>query len=342
MHSEKDCASDQQSGCEASVGTSFRTMIGGQALIEGILMRGPKKQAIVVRNPEGGLETKVENLTLIRDHYPILGVPFIRGCVNFMDSMVKGVKALMWSAEFYPEEEDAKGQEPSKFEQWLEKSFGSEKAMKVVVSLAVALGVLFSVALFVFLPTIVTGALLYFFPDTPMWIRNLLEGVVKVAIFLIYLYLCSKMKDIRRTFSYHGAEHKTIFCYEKGLPLTVEHVRQMSRFHPRCGTSFLFVVIIVSILASSVVFALPQVREVAANVFVRIGVHLILLPLVVSITYEINRLVGRFDNWITRIFTAPGLWLQNFTTFEPDDSMIEVAIEALLLVLPEKQGEDVW
>lgn len=340
MHSRKEHVSDLQGGCETNSGKDFRTMIGGQALIEGILMRGPKKQAIVVRNPEGGLETKVEELTLIRDHYPVLGVPFIRGCVNFMDSMVKGVKALMWSAEFYPEEEEA--QEPSKLERWIEQTFGSEKAMKFVVALAVTLGVIFSVALFVFLPTVLTGALLYFFPESPMWLRNLLEGIAKVAIFLIYLFLCSKMKDIRRTFSYHGAEHKTIFCYERGLPLSVEHVREMPRFHPRCGTSFLFVVIIVSILASSVIFALPQVREVATNVFVRIGVHLILLPLVVSITYEINRLVGRFDNWLTRIFTAPGLWLQNFTTFEPDDSMIEVAIEALKLVLPEKQGEDVW
>ncbi|MDF2838764.1 MAG: hypothetical protein K0S60_467, partial [Evtepia sp.] len=312
------------------------------ALIEGILMRGPKKQAIVVRNPEGGLETKIEDLTLIRDHYPILGVPFIRGCVNFMDSMVKGVKALMWSAEFYPEEEDAKEQEPSKLEQWLERTFGSEKAMKFVVALAVAMGIVFSVALFIFLPTLLTGGMLYFFSEAPMWLRNLLEGIVKVVIFLAYLYLCSKMKDIRRTFSYHGAEHKTIFCYEQGLPLTIEHVREMPRFHPRCGTSFLFVVIIVSILASSVIFALPFVEELATNVFVRIGVHLILLPLVVSITYEINRLVGRFDNWITKALTAPGLWLQNFTTFEPDDSMIEVAIEALKLVLPDKRGEDIW
>jgi len=326
----------QPGGASAS---SFRTMIGGQALIEGILMRGPKKQAAVVRNQEGALETRVEDLTLIRERYPILGLPFVRGCVNFLDSIVKGTKALMWSAEFYPEEEDA---EPSKFETWVEKTFGSGAAMKLVTTVAVVMGLLFSIGLFVFLPTGLTSGLLYFVSDAPLWLRNLLEGAVKVFVFLSYLYLCSKIPDIRRTFSYHGAEHKCIFCYEKGLPLTVDNVREMPRFHPRCGTSFLFVVIIVSILASSVVFALPFVREIAANAFVRIGVHLVLLPLVVSITYEINRLVGRADNAIAHSLTAPGLWMQNFTTFEPDDSMIEVAITALSLVLPEQEGADLW
>lgn len=338
MKTEKTQASTNQS--EES--TSFRTMIGGQALIEGILMRGPKKQAVVVRNQEGGLETKVEELTLSREKHPMLGWPLVRGCVNFMDSMVKGMKALMWSAEFYPDDETEKQQEPSRFERWLERTFGSESAMKFVIGMAVTVGIVFSIGLFIFLPTLLTGAMLYFVPDAPLWLRNLLEGVAKVVIFLGYLYFCSKMKDIRRTFSYHGAEHKTIFCYEKGLPLTVENVRPMSRFHPRCGTSFLFVVIVVSILVSSVIFALPVVHAVAANVFVRIAVHLVLLPVVVAVTYEIHRLVGRSDNAVSRVFTAPGLWLQNFTTFEPDDSMIEVAIAALELVLPEKQGEDAW
>lgn len=320
--------------CTASV----RTMIGGQALIEGILMRGPKKQAAVVRNQEGGLETRVEDVTRIRERYPILGLPFVRGCINFLDSIVEGTKALMWSAEFYPEEQA----EPSRVEVWLEKTFGNGTAMKFVTSFAVVMGLLFSIGLFVLLPTGLTSGLLYFFSDAPLWLRNLLEGVVKVVIFLSYLYLCSKIPDIRRTFAYHGAEHKCIFCYEQGLSLTVENVRKMSRFHPRCGTSFLFVVIIVSILASSVVFALPFVREIATNAFVRIGVHLILLPFVVSITYELNRLVGRADNAAAHILAAPGLWMQNFTTFEPDDSMIELAITAFSLVLPEQEGEDLW
>ena len=319
---------------------AFRTTIGGQALIEGILMRGPKKQAIVVRNQEGGLEIKEEDLKLIKDRYPVLGVPFIRGVVNFLDSLVKGVKALMWSAEFYPDEEEEA--EPSRLEKWIETKFGSEALMKWIIALAVIAGIAFAVVLFIILPTLGTTALLYFFPDAPMWLRNLLEGIIKLAIFFAYLVLASRLKDIQRTFRYHGAEHKTIFCYERGLELTVENTRAMPRHHPRCGTSFLFVVIVVAVLASCVVFALPGIRDVAANPIVRILLHLVLLPIVVAVTYEINRFIGRHDNPVTRALSAPGMWMQNFTTFEPDDSMLEVAIQALNLVLPEVKGEDAW
>ena len=322
---QKDCA--------------FRTTIGGQALIEGILMRGPQKQAIVVRNQEGGLEVREEELKLIKDKHPILGVPFIRGVFNFLGSLVNGVKALMWSAEFYPEEEE---EEPSRFEKWLETRFGSEALMKWIIGVAVAAGIGFSILLFIILPTLATSALLYFFPDAPMWLRNLLEGVLKLVIFFVYLVLCSRLKDIRRTFQYHGAEHKTIFCYERGLELTVENARKMPRHHPRCGTSFLFVVIVIAVLASCVVFALPGIRDVAANPLVRILLHLVLLPIIVSVTYELNRFIGRHDNPVTRFLSAPGLWMQNFTTFEPDDSMLEVAIEALNRVLPEHKGDDTW
>ncbi len=317
----------------------FRTTIGGQALLEGILMRGPKKQAIVVRNQEGGLEIREEELKLIKDRYPILGVPFIRGVVTFLDSMVKGVKALMWSAEFYPEEEEA---EPSRLEQWIEKHFGSEALMKWIIAIAVLAGLGFAIALFIILPTLATSALLYFAPDAPMWLRNLLEGIIKLVIFFIYMILCSRLKDIKRTFRYHGAEHKTIFCYERGLELTVENARAMPRHHPRCGTSFLVVVIIIAVLASCVVFALPGVRDVAENPIIRILLHLAMLPIIVAVTYELNRFIGRHDNPITRVLAAPGLWMQNFTTFEPDDSMLEVAIQALNLVLPEQKGEDAW
>ncbi len=318
---------------------AFRTTIGGQALIEGILMRGPQKQAIVVRNQEGGLEVREEELKLIKDKHPILGVPFIRGVFNFLGSLVNGVKALMWSAEFYPEEEE---EEPSRFEKWLENKFGSEALMKWIIGVAVAAGIGFSILLFIILPTLATSALLYFFPAAPMWLRNLLEGVVKLVIFFIYLVLCSRLKDIRRTFQYHGAEHKTIFCYERGLELTVENARSMPRHHPRCGTSFLFVVIVIAVLASCVVFALPGIRDVATNPLVRILLHLVLLPIVVSVTYELNRFIGRHDNPVTHFLSAPGLWMQNFTTFEPDDSMLEVAIEALTRVLPAHQGDDQW
>ena len=316
---------------------AFRTSIGGQALIEGILMRGPEKQAIVVRDQEGQLVEKVEELRLIKDRYPILGVPLIRGTVNFLSAMVNGVRALMYSADFYPDEEAA---QPSKFEQWLEKHLSSKKLESAIVALAVVLGVGMSVFLFMVLPTFLTGGLLHFFPGFPMWGRNLIEGVLKVLIFLIYLIFCSRQKDIYRVFQYHGAEHKTIFCYEEGLPLTVENVRIQPRHHPRCGTSFLFVVIIVSILVSSVVFGIWPIT----NVWLRTAAHILLLPLVVGITYEFNRWVGRHvqDNALAQFLTKPGLWMQNFTTNEPDDSMIEVAIRSLELVLPEEKGKDAW
>ena len=316
---------------------AFRTSIGGQALIEGILMRGPEKQAIVVRDQEGHLVEKIEELKLIKDRYPILGWPLVRGTVNFLDSMVKGVKALMYSADFYPDEEAA---QPSKFELWLEKHLSSKKLESAVVALAVVLGVGMSLFLFMVLPTFLTGGLTHFFPGFPMWGRNLLEGLLQIAIFLLYLFFCSRQKDIYRVFQYHGAEHKTIFCYEAGLPLTVENVRVQPRHHPRCGTSFLFVVIFVSILISSVVFGIWPIT----NALLRTAVHLLLLPMVVGITYEFIRWVGRHvqDSGLAKILTAPGMWMQNFTTNEPDDGMIEVAIRSLELVLPSEKGKDAW
>ena len=320
---------------EENKSCAFRTSIGGQALIEGILMRGPEKQAIVVRDQEGNLVEKVESLRFIKDRYPVLGLPLVRGTVNFLDSMVGGVKALMYSADFYPEEEAAK---PSKFELWLEKHLSSKKLESAVVALAVALGVGMSVFLFMILPTLLTGAVLHFLPGFPLWGRNLVEGLLKVVIFMAYLILCSRQKDIYRVFQYHGAEHKTIFCYEAGLPLTVENVRVQPRHHPRCGTSFLFMVIAISILVSTAVFSVWPVY----HPILRFLAHLAMLPLIVGVSYEFNRWAGRHDGPVTRILTAPGLWLQNFTTFEPDDSMIEVGIRALELVLPEEKGEDAW
>ena len=312
---------------------AFRTTIGGQALIEGIMMLGPDKRATVVRKPDGELEVKEETRKLIKDKCAILGWPLIRGVVNFGSSMVNGVKALFWSADFYPEEEES---EPSKFDLWLEKKLGSEKMAALIVGVAAVVAICFSIGLFFLLPTFIAG---FFdrFITSPV-VHNLIEGVIRIVIFILYLFLCSRMKDMRRVFSYHGAEHKTIFCYEAGLPLTVENVRKQPRHHPRCGTSFLFVVIIVSILCSSVVFTYVE----WTNLWVRMGLHLLLLPVVVAISYEFNRLVGRFDNKLTRILTAGGLWMQNFTTFEPDDSMIEVGIEALKRVIPEEKGKDAW
>ena len=308
----------------------FRTSIGGQALIEGILMRGPEKQAIVVRSPEG-LVTRVEELTLVKDKYPILGWPIIRGAVTFLDSMVRGVKALMFSADYYPDDENT---QPSKLDQWLEAHIPAEKLQSALVWVSVLLSLGLTLLLFMLLPTFIAGL----FHARHAAVHNLIEGAVKIMIFLGYLILCSRQKDVRRVFCYHGAEHKTIFCYEAGLPLTVENARIQPRHHPRCGTSFLFVVIVVSILFSSVAFTYVEWQ----NLWVRIGMHLLLLVPVVGLTYEFNRFVGRHDNAFTRALSAPGMWLQNFTTFEPDDSMLEVAIEALTLVLPEEKGKDKW
>ncbi len=328
----------------------FKTMIGGQALIEGIMMRGPEKQSIVVRNPKEGLIRKIDPL---KKKTGILTWPLIRGIVNFGGSMISGVKSLMWSAEQSGmEEETEQTKEPSKLDQWLEKKLGSEKFMSVLITLSVILGVGFSVVLFFLLPMLL-GNLLQRLTGCGVVVQHLVEGLVRILIFLLYMILVSRLKDMKRVFSYHGAEHKTIRCYEAKLPLTVENVRGMTRKHPRCGTSFLFVVMALSIFLFTVLSAilnawipalrvLQQERKVIYNLLM-MGLKLVvMLPLVVSISYEINRFVGRHDNWFTRILTVPGMWFQNFTTNEPDDSMIEVAIEALTLVLPAEEGTDKW
>ena len=307
---------------------AFRTSIGGQALIEGILMRGPKKQAIVCRTAEGLVE-KTEELKFIKDRYPVLGWPLIRGCATFLDSMVKGMQALTYSASLVPIEEQG---EPDKIDQWIEEHFPEDKAQKLIIGVAVVMGIALSLFLFIFLPAFLVGLIKPL--ANRLVLRNLMEGAVRVAILLIYMKAVTYVSDVKRLFSYHGAEHKTIFCYEHGKALTVENVREESRFHPRCGTSFLLVVVVVSILVNSVVRL--------KNSFARMGCHLLLLPLVVGISYEINRWCGKHDNWLSAILSAPGKWLQHITTNEPDDSMIECAIRALELVIPEEKGSDAW
>ena len=321
----------------------FKTMIGGQALIEGIMMRGPEKDAIVVRH---GDELELE--VTPRKVHPKGSVatwPLIRGAVNFFDSQVVGVKALMRSADLNPDMEEA---EPSKFDQWLEKKLGNEKFQKWLVGVAVALGLGLSILLFFLLPAIIVG-----FFDSVIHsnvVLHLIEGVVRMAIFVVYMVLVSRMNEMKRVFSYHGAEHKTTRCYEAGLPLTVENVRTQTRLHPRCGTSFLLVVMVISILvfsiASSALLAVvPMLEAMRGGILYRlimIGYKLLLLPLVVAVTYEINRWAGKHNNVFTKIITAPGMWMQKFTTNEPDDSMIEVAIKAVEAVLPENEGDDRW
>lgn len=307
----------------------FRTSIGGQALMEGILMRGVDRQAIVVRKPDGELERKVEPIRAVRQKVPILGWPFIRGSVNFVETLVNGVKALTYSAGFLPEEEQG---EPSKLDRWFEKHLSGEKAEKAIIGVSVCLGLLLAVGLFFLLPTVLAGLFSGLVENGVL--RNLIEGVIRIVIFLAYIILASKMKEIKRVWMYHGAEHKTIFCYEKGLELNVENARQQPRLHPRCGTSFLFIVMIVSILVTSVVSW--------SAVWLRLLLRLALLPVIVGISYEIIKYAGRHDNWLTRILSAPGKALQLVTTAEPDDSMLEVAIEALKLVLPDEKGSDRW
>ena len=239
-------------------------------------------------------------------------------------------------------------EEPSKFDQWLEKKLGNEKFQQAIIGIAVALGLGMSIGLFFLLPMVIGG----FFDQ---WIDsnvgvNLVEGVIRMVIFMLYMLLVSRMGEMKRVFAYHGAEHKTIRCYEAGLPLTVENVRIQTRLHPRCGTSFLLVVMVISILVFSVASSgllaifpgLEAIRGSFGYRLIMIAFKLLLLPVVVGITYEINRWCGRHDNWFTKLLSAPGMWMQNFTTNEPDDSMIEVGIAAVQAVLPEEEGSDRW
>ncbi len=321
----------------------FKTMIGGQALIEGIMMRGPEKDAVVVRTPQG-LKVDVKPRKVPKKK-SFATWPLIRGCVNFFDSQVTGVKALMQSADLSPEMEE---ENPSKLDLWLEKKLGNEKFQKLIIGMAVFMGLGLSIVLFFLLPMVVAG----FFDGVikSNIVQNLIEGLVRMVIFMGYMILVSRMGEMKRVFAYHGAEHKTIRCYEAGLPLTVENVRKQTRLHPRCGTSFLLVVMVISIvlfsIASSTLLTiapgLAAIRGTFLYRLIMIAFKLLLLPVVVSITYEINRWAGRHDNAFTRILTAPGMWMQNFTTNEPDDSMIEVGITAVQAVLPQQEGADRW
>lgn len=300
-----------------------KTSIGGQALIEGVMMRGPKVTAMAVRNPEGKLV--IEKFpTEGTDKPKILKLPFIRGLFNMIDSLRFGYKCLMRSAEIAGFEEEDKD----------DKKQGVIMSILSVVS--VVLAVILSVGLFVYLPTLLFDLIKGVFPaiNNNIW-RSVFEGVLRIIVFICYLLLTLLMKDIRRTFAYHGAEHKTIFCYEAGEKLTVENVRKQKRFHPRCGTSFMILVLIVGIVIGFFIPAsLPRL--------LRTAIKLLLLPLVVGVGYELIKLAGRHENILTKIISAPGVWLQHITTIEPDDSMIEAAIAAMIEVIPEKKEDAQW
>ena len=307
----------------------IKSKIGGQALIEGVMMRGLDKSAIAVLKPDGEIDLSVEPIKIGKGMKIINKIPVVRGVFNFVQSLTLGYGSLGKSAEIAGlEEED---EEPSKFEKWLEKTFG-DNLMKVIVGLGMVLGLGAAILLFFFVPSLIVKGIDMLLPLGGF--KSVIEGIIKMAIFIGYLAAVVRMKEIRRVFEYHGAEHKTIACYEAGEELTVENARKHSRFHPRCGTSFLFVVMIVSILFSSLFTWI--------NPLVRVCIRLAFLPVIVGISYEFNRFVGRHDNGLTNALRAPGMMMQRFTTQEPDDSMLEVAILALQSVIPENEKEDRW
>lgn len=305
--------------------SNFKTTIGGQALIEGVMMRGPEQSCMAVRLPDGTVD--VETATLANTSAWYKKTPFIRGTFNMADALMTGYKYLMKSAEKSGADEGP----PSSFETWLSEKSG-KPVMSVVSAVALVLGGGLAILLFMVLPTLIVSWLEPFLGGAS--VKSLAEGAVKIGIFILYLWLVSRIGDIKRVFMYHGAEHKTIFCYEAGEALTVENVRLKPRFHPRCGTSFLLIVLVISILVFS---ALTW-----SNPVLRILLKLLLLPVVIGISYEIIKLAGRHDNPLTRIISAPGMWLQRLTTREPDDSQIEVAIASMMPVIPKEKGADEW
>lgn len=314
-------------------GKIHKTSIGGQAVIEGVMMRGPEKIATSVRKSDGEIETEIKEIGKIR-RSKFFKLPIVRGCVGFFDSMIIGVQSLMYSAKFFDVDEDGnqKEEEPSKFEKWLEEKLGSEKMMNAVIYFSVIVSLFFSVGLFILLPGAVGEFIRAHVKSNGL--VTFLEGIIRIGIFIIYLALVSMTKDIKRVFMYHGAEHKSIHCYEHGEELTVENVRKYTRLHPRCGTSFLLIVMVVSML---VFFFIPKVFFVY-----RLLLRLALMPVVAGLSYEIIKYAGRHDNALTRIISAPGMWFQYITTREPDDSQIEVAITSLKAVMPENKEEDKW
>lgn len=307
-----------------------KSKIGGQALIEGVMMRGIDKIAMSTRLPDGSVDTEVwEAGSLNRAWYH--RCPIVRGVVNFISSMVTGYRCMMKSAEKAGMADEMEG-EPTKFDLWLEKHIG-DKMMKIIGVLAAVFGVALALVLFMFLPALVVKGLSALLPALGT-AKSLIEGIIKIVIFILYLALVSRMKEIKRVFEYHGAEHKSIACYEAGEELTPENVKKYTRFHPRCGTSFILIVLVIGIIVFSVV--------TWDSLWVRVLLKLALLPVVMGLAYEIIKLAGRYDNIVTRCISAPGLWLQRLTTREPDESQIEVAIASLQAVLPDSREEDQW
>lgn len=309
--------------------------VGGQALLEGIMMNGPEGKAMALRLPDGSISVEKKTFTSIKDKNKFFGIPMVRGIVNFVEALIFGYKCLMESAEKtgmdVEEEENV-----SKLDRWISDHFG-EKMMKVIGAISMVLGFALAFALFVWMPSFLFDAINKLTGERITMLRTIFEGLLRIIIFVIYMFAVSKMKEIKRVYMYHGAEHKSIFCYESGEEMTVENVRKQSRFHPRCGTSFIFVMIILSILVSSVVaLAFPSLTQIRP---VWICVKLLIMPIVMGLGYEFIRYAGKHDNLFVKILSAPGLWMQRITTAEPDDSMIEVGIAAINAVIPHNDEE---
>lgn len=318
--------------------TLHKTSVGGQALIEGIMMQGPKGAAVSVRTPDGEIDTEMVNFKHAKDKFKPLGWPLIRGVVAYIESMIFGYKCLMMSAEKSGLEDLEDSEENmSKFDKWLNDHI-DKKVLGVLTGIASVLGMLIAFLLFFYLPTIAVNFLNKISGEVLTNYRALFEGIIRMIIFVAYIALVSLMKDIKRTFMYHGAEHKTIFCYEKGCELTVENVKKMSRFHPRCGTSFIFVILIISVVISSAISVIwPELRDTTV---LWIAIKILILPLITGLSYEFIKYAGRHDNIIVKILAAPGLWMQRLTTKEPDDDMIEVALAAFKAVITDNPEDD--
>ena len=305
------------------------TSIGGQAVIEGVMMRGPKEIAIAVRTPSGKIEIDKKPVQSLTKRYRIFKIPVLRGIIAFFESMIVGVKSLMFSAEFFDLEEEE--EVPSKFDLLLDKIFG-DKIQEALIYFSVIIAIAFGIGLFIMLPAVLAGFINRFISHGIL--ATIVEGIFRISIFVLYIVLISRMKDIQRVFEYHGAEHKSIFCYESGEELTVENVKKHARLHPRCGTSFLLIVMVVSIILFSFISW--------DNIWTRLGYRLLLLPLVAGVSYEVIKFAGRSRSVVAKIISIPGMYLQRLTTREPYDSQIEVAIEALKHVMPENREEDKW
>lgn len=332
-------SNNQQSECR------FKSKIGGQALIEGVMMRGIDLSAMACRLPDGTIDVETWKIRNGKTAPWYLKTPFIRGCFNFVISLVDGMKCTMKSAEKQMnDEDDGDDEELSPFEEWLSKTRpykwleaklegeNGKSVMNTIMIVVCVVVMVISICAFKFFPALLSGLLGKL--GAPDWSKTVSEGIIKIALLVGYMWLISNMKEIHTTFKYHGAEHKTIACYEAGLELTVENVRKQTRFHPRCGTSFIFLVVLLSI---AIGMFLPW-----DSILARFGLQLLMLPVEASIGYELIKLAGRCDNLFTKIISAPGIWLQHITTCEPDDPQIEVAIAALKPCIPEDKNDDRW